>query len=228
RPVPSRLTAAVGRLRYGEPFWPAPIRSRVVDGPGEVRAEYGVGPAALGWHVNVTGARAVLVPPPDSSEHYSIERGFACRARPDRGLGMFRGVHPAWAVRQVLAVDYRFDFGSLYAAEWEFLTRARPPSVVFAVGSEVACCAPTAPTGTCPAASLVMLEKPRQRVPRALGAITAGAVGVPAGAARIRGSMRRAAGVSNDGPSRPAETPSSSGMRFVRATSRARRRSAGS
>src|SRR5256884_3194767 len=73
--VPSRLIAAIGRLRYGEPFWPAPIRSRVVDGPGEVRAEYGVGPAALGWHVNVTGARAVLVPPPDSSEHYFIERG---------------------------------------------------------------------------------------------------------------------------------------------------------
>src|SRR5256886_11604286 len=102
-----------------------------------------VGPAALGWHVNVTGARAVLVPPPDSSEHYFIERGFACRARPDGGLGMFRVVHPAWAVRQVLAVDYRFDFGSLYGAEWEFLNRARPASVVFAVGSEVAVYAPT-------------------------------------------------------------------------------------
>ena len=47
--VPSRLIAAVGRLRYGEPFWPTPIRSRVVDRHGEVRAEYGVGPAALGW-----------------------------------------------------------------------------------------------------------------------------------------------------------------------------------
>jgi len=151
--VPSRLIAAIGRLRYGEPFWPAPIRSRVVDGPGEVRAEYGVGPAALGWHVNVTGARVVLVPPPDSSEHYFIERGFACRARPDGGLGMFRVIHPAWAVRQVLAVDYRFDFGSLYGAEWEFLNRAQPASVVFAVGSEVAVYAPTDSRGTRDAAA---------------------------------------------------------------------------
>jgi len=151
--VPSRLIAAVGRLRYDEPFWPAPIRSRVVDGPGEVRVEYGVGPAALGWHVSVTGARAVLVPPPESFEHYFIERGFACRARPDGGLGVFRVVHPAWAVRQILAVDYRFDFGSLYGAEWEFLNRAQPAGVVFAVGSEVAVYAPTASRETRDAAA---------------------------------------------------------------------------
>src|SRR6267142_6470561 len=78
----SRLIAAVGRLRYGEPFWPTPIRSRVVDRHGEVRAEYGVGPAAFGWHVSITGPRTALVPPPDSSEHYFIERTFACRSRP--------------------------------------------------------------------------------------------------------------------------------------------------
>src|SRR5207253_1537141 len=111
----------------------------------------------LGWHVNVTGARAELVPPPDSSEHYFIERGFACRARPDGGLGMFRVVHPAWAVRQVLAVDYRFDFGSLYGAEREFLNRAQP-----------------------------------------------GTVDMPTASAPIRWSMRISAGVSNEGPSRPA------------------------
>src|SRR5437870_11933102 len=68
--VPSRLIAAVGRLRYGEPFWPAPIRSRVVDGPGEVRAGCGGGPAARGWHVLVTGGRAVVVPAPASSGRY--------------------------------------------------------------------------------------------------------------------------------------------------------------
>lgn len=141
--VPSRLIAAVGRLRYGEPFWPTPIRSRVVDLHGEVRAEYGVGPAAFGWHVSVTGSRAALVPAPDSSEHYFIERNFACRTRPGGSLGVFRVVHPAWAVRDVRAVDYRLDFGSLYGAEWEFLNRAHPAGVVFAEGSQVAVYAPT-------------------------------------------------------------------------------------
>jgi len=119
--VSSRLVAAVGRLRYGEPFWPTPIRSRVADLHGEVRAEYGVGPAAFGWHMSVTGSRTALVPPPDSPEHHFIERGFACRARPNGGLATFRVEHPPWTVRDVRAVDYRFDFGSLYGTEWEFL-----------------------------------------------------------------------------------------------------------
>ena len=151
--VSSRLIAAVGRLRYGEPFWPTPIRSRVVDMQSEVRAEYGVGPAALGWHVSVTGSRAALVPPPDSLEHYFIERAFACRARPDGNLGVFRVAHPPWAVRQIHTVDYRFDFGSLYGAEWEFLNRAQPAGVVFAAGSEVAIFAPTDSGGTRAAAA---------------------------------------------------------------------------
>jgi uncharacterized protein YqjF (DUF2071 family) len=145
--VSSRLVAAVGRLRYDEPFWPTPIRSRVVDLHGEVRAEYGVGPAAFGWHMNVTGSRAAHVPPPESSEHHFIERSFACRTRPDGKLGVFRVMHPAWAVRDVRAVDYRFDFGSLYGTEWEFLNRAQPAGVVFAEGSEVAVYAPSDSTG---------------------------------------------------------------------------------
>ena len=145
--VSSRLVAAVGRLRYGEPFWPTPIRSRVVDLHGEVRAEYGVGPAAFGWHMSVTGSRTALVPPPDSPEHHFIERGFACRARPNGGLATFRVEHPPWTVRDVRAVDYRFDFGSLYGTEWEFLNRAPPAGVVLAEGSEVAVYAPSDSTG---------------------------------------------------------------------------------
>ena len=145
--VPSRLIAAVGRLRYGEPFWPTPIRSRIVNTPTDLRAEFAVGPAALGWHLNVTGSRAVQVPPPESPEHYFAERAFACRIRPDGRLGVFRVAHPAWAVRDVRALDYRLDFGSLYGAEWEFLNRAAPASVVFAEGSDVAVYSPTDAAG---------------------------------------------------------------------------------
>ncbi|PYO98802.1 MAG: hypothetical protein DMD61_09040 [Gemmatimonadetes bacterium] len=141
--VPSRLIAAVGRLRYDEPFWPTPIRRRVLDTVSEVRAEYAVGPAALGWHVSVAGTRAVRLPPPDSPEHYFTDRMLACRARPDGTLGVFRVAHPPWAIREVRALDYRFDFGSLYGADWEFLNRAAPTSVVFAEGSEVAVYPPT-------------------------------------------------------------------------------------
>src|SRR5947199_9445221 len=43
--VPSRLIAAVGRLRYGEPFWPTPIRSRVRIGTARGGRGKGGGPA---------------------------------------------------------------------------------------------------------------------------------------------------------------------------------------
>jgi len=136
--VPSRVIAAVGRLRYGEPLLPTPIRRRVVDAPSELRAEYAVGPEALGWHVNVAGSRAARIPADTSPEHYFTQRGFGCRARADGALSVFRVVHPPWAVREVRSVDYRFDFGSLYGAEWEFLNKAAAASVVFAEGSAVA------------------------------------------------------------------------------------------
>jgi uncharacterized protein len=135
--VSSRVIAAVARLKYDEPFWPMPIRRRVLATPADVRAEYAVGPAALGWHVSATAAREARLPAPDSAEHYFTDRSFACRTRADGSLGTFRVEHPPWAVREIRAVDYRLDFGSLYGAGWEFLNRAQPTSVAFAVGSEV-------------------------------------------------------------------------------------------
>ncbi|HEX4627344.1 MAG TPA: DUF2071 domain-containing protein, partial [Gemmatimonadales bacterium] len=141
--VPSRVIAAVARLKYDEPFWPTPIRRRIVAMPTEVRAEYGVGPAALGWHVSATGSGDARLPAHDSAEHYFTSRLFACRTRHDGSLGTFRVEHPPWAVREIRALDYRFDFGSLYGAEWEFLNRVQPASVVFAAGSEVAVYPPT-------------------------------------------------------------------------------------
>jgi len=146
--VPSRVIAAVGRLRYDEPFWPTAIRRRVVETQTERRVEYAVGPEAFGWHVSVTGSRAAQLPPPGSPEHWVTERVLACRARPDGRLGVFRVAHPPWAVRAVRAVDYRFDFGSLYGADWEFLNRAGPAAVVFADGSDVAVYPPTDSTST--------------------------------------------------------------------------------
>src|SRR2546422_1419888 len=55
-----------------------------------------------------------------------------------------------------------------------------------------------------PAATFVMLENPRQRMPRARAAMTSGTVDMPTASAPSRWSMRISAGVSNEGPSRPA------------------------
>ena len=135
--VPSRLLAAVAWLKFGEPFGTAPIHVHREEQESSVRASYQLGRPELGWHLTIAGSRATHVPPPDSAEHYFKERVLACRTRRDGGLGVFRVEHPPWAVRKVIAVDYRVDFGFLYGADWRFLNEAMPVSAIFTAGSEV-------------------------------------------------------------------------------------------
>src|SRR5213082_683153 len=149
--VPSRLLAAVAWLKFGEPFGTAPISVRVEEQESSLRASYRLEGPELGWHLTMAGSRATHVPPADSAEHYFKERVLACRARRHGGLGVFRVAHPPWAVREVIAVDYRVDFGFLYGADWRFLNDARPVSAIFAPGSDVTVYppvrAPSAPPG---------------------------------------------------------------------------------
>jgi len=132
--VPSRLLAAVAWLKFGEPFGTAPISVRVEEQESSLRASYRLEGPELGWHLTMAGSRATHVPPADSAEHYFKERVLACRAR-----------------REVIAVDYRVDFGFLYGADWRFLNDARPVSAIFAPGSDVTVYppvrAPSAPPG---------------------------------------------------------------------------------
>lgn len=143
--VPSRIIAAVGRLRYSEPFQVARIEARVSEraGGGGVRAEYRFGPDAPRYRVAVSASPEVATPPDGSFEHYLKERTRACRSDP-RGRGgrgrlrTFRVEHPRWAVREVTEVDYDVDFEALYGKEWAFLNTSTPASVILAVGSDVA------------------------------------------------------------------------------------------
>lgn len=140
--VPSRLIAALARLSFGEPCRALPIRSHVSTTPGASRVSYEVGPRVRGWHVSVTATAVGSVPSPGSAEHHFIDRAFACRQHPDRGLTVVRVTHPPWAVREVTAAHYRVDFHALYGADWSFLNDAEPVSIICAEGSDVAVFAP--------------------------------------------------------------------------------------
>lgn len=146
--VPSRLIAAVGRLRYGEPFRAARIEARVAEHADAVTAEYRFGPNAPSYRIAVTGSRAAVVPPEPSLEHYLKERTHGCRTGPNGRLQTFRVVHQPWAIRDVRTVDYDVDFGELYGPEWSFVNARTPVSVIFAVGSAVAVEAPRDSTST--------------------------------------------------------------------------------
>ena len=135
--VPSRLIAAVGRLRFREPFRAARIEAQITEGAGGVSAAYRFGLAAPQYHIVVTGSRDSAVPPASSFEHYLKERTHGCGTDWRGRVRAFRVEHPAWAVRSEVSVDYAVDFGAVYGPEWEFLNYSTPVSTIFAVGSDV-------------------------------------------------------------------------------------------
>ena len=135
--VPSRIIAAVGRLRYGEPFQAARISARVVERSTDLTVEYRFGTDALRYRVSVTAARDGAIPAATTFEHYLKERTHGCRADPHGRVRAFRVEHPPWSVRNVVSVEYAVDFAALYGAEWEILSRSPPVSTILAVGSDV-------------------------------------------------------------------------------------------
>ena len=135
--VPSRIIAAVGRLRYGEPFQAARISTRVVEGTADLTVEYRFGPDAARYRVGVTAARDGAIPAATTFEHYLEERTHGCRTDRQGRVRTFRVEHPPWAVRKVVSVDYAVDFAALYGPEWDVLNHSRPVSTILAVGSTV-------------------------------------------------------------------------------------------
>src|SRR3989475_13108660 len=136
-PVPSRIIAAVGRLRYGEPFQAARISARAVEGTDSVCAEYRFGLDAPRHRIVVTGSRAHAVPAAATFEYYLTQRTYGVRTARHGRPRAFRVEHVPWAVRRVESVDYAVDFAALYGPEWEVLNHSRPVSTIFAVGSDV-------------------------------------------------------------------------------------------
>src|SRR5207247_6782278 len=99
--VPSRIIAAIGRLRYGEPFQAARISTRVVEGTADLTVEYRFGPDAARYRVGVTAARDGAIPAATTFEHYLKERTHGCRTDRQGRVRTFRVEHPPWAVRKV-------------------------------------------------------------------------------------------------------------------------------
>jgi len=136
--VPSRLIAAVARVRFGEPFRAAAVEARVTATEDAVHVEYRFGLARPSNRIAVAGSRRARSPMPGTLEQHLIERRLGWRADRRGRLRGFRVDRDAWAVRDLHTVAYDIDFAALYGAAWGFLNGAPPVSTILAVGSHVA------------------------------------------------------------------------------------------
>jgi uncharacterized protein YqjF (DUF2071 family) len=135
--VPSPLAAAIGRLRFNEPFRSTPMESRTASMGDELVVEHRWRWAGQRHFVRLTADQTSTGAAAAGPAKHLLGRRWAY-GRNRRGVPIrLRVEHPEWALRQVRTLDYEVDYGALYGPEWGVLNDRRPTSTYLAVGSAV-------------------------------------------------------------------------------------------
>jgi uncharacterized protein YqjF (DUF2071 family) len=135
--VPSPLAAAVGRLRFNEPFRSTPMESRTASMGDELVVEHRWRWRDRRYFLRMTADQNSEASQADGQAHNLFGRRWAY-GRNRRGEPIvLRVEHPPWALRQVRTFDFDVDYGALYGPEWAILNDRPPSSAYLAVGSPV-------------------------------------------------------------------------------------------
>jgi len=136
--VPSPIAAAIGRLRFNEPFRSTPMESRTTSLGNELVVEHRWRWRSGRYFVRMTADQQAGASPAEGEAHHLLGRRWAF-GRTRRGAPIVvRVEHPPWALRQVRTLDFEVDFSALFGPEWEPLNGRQPNSTFLAVGSPVA------------------------------------------------------------------------------------------
>ncbi len=135
--VPSPLAAAIGRLRFNEPFRSAPIESRTQSLGDELVVEHRWRWKDQRYFVRMTADQTSIPASAADAPHHLFGRRWAY-GRNRKGVPIvLRIEHPEWALRPVRTLDFEVDFGALYGPEWAVLNGRQPQATHLAVGSAV-------------------------------------------------------------------------------------------
>lgn len=131
--VPSRITAAVARYLYGEPYVSASILSEITMEPNRIDCRYRLTWQGKEYLIRARGRIPTMRPNEKTMEHFFKEHewGFS------RNGSVYRVTHPVWEIHPIEAFSTTLDFRAVYGAPWSFLTGTTPESAVLAEGSEI-------------------------------------------------------------------------------------------
>lgn len=136
--VPSPIAAAIGRLRFNEPFRSTPMESRTTSLGDELVVEHRWRWRDRRYFVRMTADQHADATSAEGAAHHLLGRRWAF-GRTRRGEPIVvRVEHPPWALRGVRTLDFEVDFSALFGPEWEELNGRQPSSTFLAVGSPVA------------------------------------------------------------------------------------------
>ncbi len=136
--VPSKVVAAVARLRFNEPYSALAMTSHTEGLPDGIRVRHEWHTGSAEQHLDIVGEMTSVIPPDDGPVfHFTEHRvGFGVSRR--GSVVSYRIEHPTWGVRQIKKLDYHIDCGALFGEEWSWLDDREPSRTTFAVGSRVA------------------------------------------------------------------------------------------
>jgi len=136
--VPQWTVATMARAIYNEPYRSARMTMKIDEAPDLLSARYTVEWAGRLHTLRVVGTKPKVHPTTDSMEHWFKEHSWGYGTSRRSKLIRYEVNHPEWDVYPVREFDADLDWGNLYGPEWALMNGAKPESVVFAAGSEVA------------------------------------------------------------------------------------------
>ncbi len=132
--VPKSAIAAVARIMYGEPYerWEM---SNFRD-EGHVRYSWSLGDCENTLSVE----RGANLGVPDAGSHgeFIIEHYWGYTKRGEERTDEYKVEHPKWELFSAENRKINVDFGKTYGKEFDFLSNAKPQSVLLAAGSDIA------------------------------------------------------------------------------------------
>ena len=134
--VPSPLAAAIGRLRFNEPFRATPIESRTASMGDELLVEHRWRWKDQHYFLRMTADQSSATATEGQARDLFGRRWAYGRSRRGEPI-VLRVEHPDWALRRVRTLDFEVDYGALYGPEWAVLNGRQPGSAYLAVGSAI-------------------------------------------------------------------------------------------
>ena len=135
--VPQRWTAWLARTLYNEPYATAPLISKITENDSSIVAERRLTWNGHDYRIALTGKKPAFQPAEDSVEHFFKEHHWGYGVSNKGRTIRYRVEHPTWDIYPLESYRLDFDFADVYGEEWNFLTHAKPCSVVFAAGSAI-------------------------------------------------------------------------------------------
>ena len=132
--VPRRAIATVARVMYGEPY----ERWRMSHQCADSLVAYDWSKDGITNRMKVERAESLGIPDAGSHGEFIIEHYWGYTKRGAKRTDEYKVEHAKWELFTAEDPHIDVDFGKTYGAEFEFLTGAKPYSVLLAKGSEIA------------------------------------------------------------------------------------------